>query len=239
MNWPLLSLAFFLVSTCARADDNQAGIFVVSGFLIISVTLVLIYQSKNRPRNYSRSEMDSLQERAKESFDNLKEEGITSLTDVPILLRSGETAFLTEPSDLFELETSYITSGISGSGDDFNVGVARSTPVEQMDKIDSGNLTLTDQRVAFSGRNKTRDFELSTILDVKVHGNCVEIGSVQGGKHSLFSVKNSVFWKNYIDKLVRGDKPGSKGGPGSKPSEGGFQRKVRGTPDMKPFDPIE
>ena len=203
----LLSLAFFFTSTYAFADNDQATAFAIGFLLVISVTIVLIYQSKNKPQNYSKVESDSLQDQAEESFVRLKGEGITTLNDVPILLRNGETAFLTESSDLFELETTYLTGGISTSNQDIVGGVARSTPVDQMSKLDSGSFTLTDQRIVFLGKNKTREFELPKILGVRVQGNCVVIEGGQEGKNSLFSVKNPYFWGRYIQKLAHRDKP--------------------------------
>gem|GEM_PF-6329711 len=235
----LLTLSFFSLSTYAFADNGDAPIYIVSFLLIIVVVAVLAYQAKNKPANYSRSEADSLRNQAEESLGRLGEEGIATLSNVPILLRDGETAFLTEASDLFELETIYLTGGITTSNGSITGGVARSTPVEQMTKMDSGSLTLTNRRIAFVGKDRTRDFELSKILDVKVQGNCVVIGGGSEGKNSLFSVKNPYFWESYIRKLLRGDQPGNKGTPGPPAPEGGFKRKVRGTPDMKPFEPIE
>jgi hypothetical protein len=237
MKRSLLALAFFMIATSAMADDGVPPAFFICLmiFLFVAAILYVVIQSwNNSPKTYSKAESDSLRSQAEDSLERSKEEGIGTLTDVAIPLRNGETAFLSEGTALFELETSY---WISGGGSNNSGGWA--IPTEDMAKADSGTLVLTDQRIAFAGENRTRNFEIADLLEVKVQGNCIVIGGAQGGKNSLFSVKNPYLWQNRIQGLMRGDKPGPKGKSGSSVPEGGFKRKVHGTPDMKPLDPID
>jgi hypothetical protein len=98
--------------------------------------------------------------------------------DSPLVLKSGEKAYLSWPATLarYVTKTHYVggSSGFSfpigHTGIRYRVGAFRGQPVQQqaLTKLDVGTFVLTNQRVAFIGHMKSTSIALVKIMHVEV-----------------------------------------------------------------------
>jgi hypothetical protein len=94
-----------------------------------------------------------------------------------IILKSGEVAFYSAPSVLYE------TRAVGRHQLD-SAGV-RSTSTQQCRQIDTGRLTVTSKRLIFDGPGTDRILQLSKLVSVESDLTAVEV-SAQGRQKSMF-----------------------------------------------------
>jgi len=137
------------------------------------------------------AEIKRRQEAAKQlGFDSLytaamlQAHGPTSV-ESPLILKRGEQAYLTVSASLARRKTKVSFQGgsqgisfpIGHTGIRYRVGTFRGHPVSQdyIANIDSGTLVLSNQRVAFIGRQKSLAIPLDKILHVESYTDSLAI----------------------------------------------------------------
>ncbi len=86
------------------------------------------------------------------------------------------------------------------------IGGGESTSFDQLKNIDSGSVTLTDQRLIFSGQLQQRVIAISDIVSARPYGGAAFVVSSQKrGKAQVYSVSNPIVWTFAIQMVVKGD----------------------------------
>lgn len=126
--------------------------------------------------------------------------------DGPLVLKAGETAYVSLPATLARYITrTHYVGGSSGfsfpighTGIRYRVGAFRGQPVQQqaLTRIDSGTFVLTNQRLAFIGHMKSTSVTLGKIMHVEVFTDGMSVFQegrenpdfylMSGPKHALF-----------------------------------------------------
>jgi hypothetical protein len=129
----------------------------------------------------------------------------------PLVLKSGEKAYLSEPATLarYMTRTHYIggSSGFSfpigHTGIRYRVGAFRGQPVQQqaLTKLDAGTFVLTNQRIAFIGHMKSTSIALGKMMHVEVFTDGISVfqeGRENPDFYLMSGPKRAVFMLNWF-----------------------------------------
>ncbi len=144
-------------------------------------------------------------------FDSLYEAAVLQTSgaqpvDSPLVLHSGERAYLSVPATLARYATrTHYVGGSSGfsfpighTGIRYRVGAFRGHPVQHqaLTKLDAGTFVLTNQRVAFIGHSKSTNTALGKLMHVEVFTDAISVFQegrenpdfylMAGSRHAVF-----------------------------------------------------
>ncbi len=131
-----------------------------------------------------------------------------------LMLKKGEKAIL-EYNRSYLQETRVVRK-TSGGGAGFRVakGVTigkysgTSQSHQELKVLDQGTLTITNQRIIFTGPEQTRDVPLSKITRFNMNGKDFEVNASNRKKSMVFSIPGNLMIHNFIlEILARGQDP--------------------------------
>ena len=149
-------------------------------------------------------------------FDSLYEAAVLRTSgappvDSPLVLKSGERAYLSVPATLARMvrKTRYVggSSGFSfpigHTGIRYRVGSFSGQPVHQesLTKLDAGTFIVTNQRVAYVGRTKSTSVTVAKIMHVEVYNDGLSIareGKENPDFYLMPNPKHAVFLLNWV-----------------------------------------
>jgi transcription elongation factor Elf1 len=129
-----------------------------------------------------------------------------------IIIHRGEVPYLEEQSELLEPHSvRTYTGGTRGvsvpipglKGVRYRVGGLKGTSEshEELRKIDSGVLLLTNKKLVFSGNNRVKTIKLEKIVQVFPYKDAIKIAIDGRRKPSYFTVSDGKLWSNAIEGL--------------------------------------
>ena len=129
-----------------------------------------------------------------------------------IILHKGEVAYLEEQSDLFEPHSvRTYTGGTRGvsvpvpglKGVRYRVGGLKGTSEshEELRKIDSGVLLLTNKKLVFAGNNRLKTIKLEKVVQVFPYSDAIKVAVEGKRKLSYFYVSDGKLWSSAIEGL--------------------------------------
>ena len=124
--------------------------------------------------------------------------------ETPIILKEGECALLHESCTLLEAKASRLYGGMGTTIHGIRIGGGRSTSIDQLKQIDSGTLTLTNQRLIFDGQMQNRIVEASNIVSTKPWADAFEVSSQKKAKNQLYTVSNPILWATLVSMVAKG-----------------------------------
>ena len=83
----------------------------------------------------------------------------------------------------------------------------QSESTQELRAIDSGELTITNQRLVFRGSKENRVIPLSKVIEIKMHNDAIEIATTGRQKSSIFTVNNPYIWNVNLFVLSKVDNP--------------------------------
>jgi hypothetical protein len=129
----------------------------------------------------------------------------------PLVLKAGETAYVSVPATLARLvtRTHYVgrSSGFSfpigHTGIRYRVGSFSGQPIQQqsLTKLDVGSFVLTNIRLAFIGRTKSTSTALTKVMHVEVYNDALSVfheGKENPDFYLLGAPKYAVFLMNWF-----------------------------------------
>lgn len=149
-------------------------------------------------------------------FDSLYEAALLETSgaqpvDSPLVLKSGEQAYLSVPATLARMVTrTHFVGGSSGlsfpighTGIRYRVGAFRGEPVRQesLTKLDAGIFVLTNQRIAYLGPKKATSVPLPKVMHVEVYNDGLSIareGKENPDFYLMANPKFAVFLLNWV-----------------------------------------
>jgi len=149
-------------------------------------------------------------------FDSLYEAAVLQTSgpqpvDSPLVLKSGEQAYISVPATLARMVTrTHYVGGSSGfsfpighTGIRYRVGAFRGEPVHQqsMTKLDTGTFVVTNQRVAYVGRTKSTSIPVGKVMHVEVYNDGLSIareGKENPDFYLMSNPKHAVFLLNWV-----------------------------------------
>jgi hypothetical protein len=191
------------------------GGFVLGGMITASLTWIIFciggilywytYQSERKLKK--QVAVETLKDKAREFVEEVKKNKKLQQIRTSAFLERGEHAFLEEDSALFETRAVRESTG-AGVGFRVMKGVSvggyksRSESHQEMRALDTGVITITNQKLIFRGMKENRVIPLSSIVGMKVYSDAIEIASTGRQKGSSFSVSNPYMW-NVIFYILR------------------------------------
>jgi hypothetical protein len=132
-------------------------------------------------------------------LNDIKQSGALRPVATPLLLDSGEYAFVADHAKLIETRAVRKSTG-GGLGLRVAKGVylgrsaGQSESHQEYRLIDEGTLTLTNKRLIFSGSKENRTIPLSKLVSIKNLLDGFEVGVDGKAKGSTFTVPNAYIW---------------------------------------------
>jgi hypothetical protein len=190
-------------------------------FLIIVVVVVLmVAMTMAEGKRVSPEAIEQNKTKAAR-FLALMQNGTIAPINTPVLLREDETAILNETCELMEAKATRFYGGTGTRIKGIYVGGGASRSIDSLSQIDSGTLTLTNQRIVFTGSMQGRVAELKKIVSLRGFSDAIEISSGKS-KSQVYMVDNPILWEGAI-KLV------NSGGFRAQPMEKGNSEKSFGS----------
>ncbi len=124
--------------------------------------------------------------------------------NTPVLLREDEVAILNESCELMEAKGTRLYGGAGTRIKGIYVGGGASRSFDSLSGIDSGTLTLTNQRIVFAGSMQSRLAELKQIVSLKGFSDAIEIASGKNSKSQVYVVNNPILWEGAIKLIISG-----------------------------------
>jgi hypothetical protein len=132
-------------------------------------------------------------------IDGVKANKALPIVSSTLMLDTNEKVILEESSSLFEPRSVRTNSG-TGSRvriiKGFSVGSYRGTSESHMEWrcLDTGTLSLTNQRIIFRGNKENRTIKLEKVMSINATLESLEIAIDGKAKSVSFSVKNPYIW---------------------------------------------
>lgn len=160
--------------------DIPIGLAVV----VVIITLVAVANAAQR-----RKQKERLFAEARQFMEFVQHRKALAPVATNVILKSGESAFYSAPSALYE--TRAVRQYQSGStGFRVAKGVyiggtrGRSVSTQEWSRVDTGRLTVTSKRLVFDGGSADRTVQLSKVVSVESSLTGVEV-SVEGRQKSM------------------------------------------------------
>jgi len=176
------------------AMDGSFGVFlVIAGFALLVITLVVataVSDKRQRKRAKQQNEQKEFVLAQARDFAAIVQQN-RALPAVPtnLIFKSGEAAFYSTPSALYETRAvRHYQSGFTGfrvaKGVYIGGSSGRSTSTQEWARIDTGRLTITNQRLVFDGGQQDRTVPLSKIVSVDCSPTSIYV-SVEGRQKTM------------------------------------------------------
>jgi len=183
------------------ADMGDYWVWVI--LIIIVVVALMVAMTIMQGKRVS---PEAVQQNAVAAEGWLKsiQNGTFTPPNTPVLLREKETAILNESCQLMEAKGTRIYGGVGTRIKGIRVGGGASQSFDSLSRIDSGTLTLTNQRVVFTGNMQSRLAELNKIVSLKSFSDAIEIASGKTSKSQVYVVENPILWERVIKLIISG-----------------------------------
>lgn len=191
--------------SAARGSSNDTTAWLVGGLVILAfITLLASIGGSARRSALTKKRAEELKKEAQDFFDRLIKTGTLNGPEVPTILQSGEKALLHEPSTLTEARSVRAYSGTGTRVKGIWLGGGLSTSYLAMKRIDTGSVTLTNERFIFDGEMEERILRISDIVSVRPWTDAIEISSQRRQKSQVYSVNNPFIWCMLINMIAKG-----------------------------------
>ena len=143
---------------------------------------VIVMAATNAARR--RKHKEQLFAEAREFVESVQERKALDPVSTDVILKSGETAFYSAPSALYETRAvRHYQSGTTGLRIAKGIYVGstrgRSVSTQEWSCVDTGRLTVTSKRLIFCGGRADRTVQLSKVVSIESSFTAVEV-SVEG-----------------------------------------------------------
>jgi hypothetical protein len=181
------------------------------GFVIIAVVALVIWVAVAKAKR-QRERRARIFAEARAFMADVEKSRILPTVGSNVLLKSGENAFYSAPSALYETKAvRHYQAGHSGfrvaKGVYVGTTSGRSTSTQEWSRIDTGRLTVTNKRLIFDGGSQERTVQLSKIVSVEQSPTGIEV-SVEGRqKRMVFEAANPLILASIIHICCQAEDP--------------------------------
>jgi hypothetical protein len=181
--------------------------------LVIGVPIIILFlSSSNAKAKRNQIENEAKLDEAQKVVDWMEKNQQVPQTSTSMLLKKGERAVIEKPCSLHETRAvRHYQSGGAGMRVAKGVyiggskGSAQSIP--EMQKIDTGTLILTNQRLFFDGSHQDRNIKIEKIAGINLFSDSIEVTSETRQKSMYFTVSNPILWSILIRMVHQADDP--------------------------------
>jgi len=199
-----LQSAAFAGHRSSSSDSDLGPLFSVVA-VVVFVLVMLFINASRKPQQVTEDEWNVLIREA-ENWYHSAVSGELPPVDTSVILRSGEIPILNEASTLAEARAVRVYAGGGTRIQGIYIGGGESTSFDELKNIDSGTLTITNQRLIFSGQLQQRVLANTDIVSARPYGgDAFSVSSQTRAKTQVYSVRNPVLWSYAIQMVVRGD----------------------------------
>ena len=180
--------------------DSSAVTWIFVGAVLLFVTVVVViaqqYQQKAKAKQQGELK-ERLQVQARNFAADVQRTRALPTATTSIILKPGEAAFYSAPSALYETRAvRNYQAGHAGVRVAKGVWIGgtsgRSVSTQQWAKIDTGLLTVTNQRVIFDGGQQDRTIPLKKIVSVNAGLTAIELSAEGRQKTMVFDADNPI-----------------------------------------------
>ena len=200
--WEIIA-SFARSSHTSSSTDDFGKILAIGVVLVVGLVFVAIAATK-RPKRISQEQMGRLAAEAEDFFDKMRATGQITVPETPIVLGTDETALLHEPSKLIEARATRVYAGGGTRVKGIYIGGGESTSVQSLKQLDSGTLTLTTNRLVFSGSMESRVANMKDIVSVEPFADAIQISTGKKAKRQVYLVRNPMIWATLIRMVIKG-----------------------------------
>ncbi|MGD0650576.1 MAG: hypothetical protein ABSA97_05475 [Verrucomicrobiia bacterium] len=179
------------------------------GILIIVATIILVAIGKIKRRREHRALLFAS---ARQFVADVQQRKALFPVESNVLLKSGETAFYSSPSALYETRAvRHYQSGFTGFRVAKGVYVGgsrgRSVSSQEWSEIGNGWLTITNKRLIFDGGGASRNIALGKIVSIKSSLKGLEV-SIEGRSKSVgFEAANGMITAAILNICCQAENP--------------------------------
>ena len=185
-------LSAFARGTYSSSGDNLVKLLPIGVIVLVGLIAAAINASK-KSTPISPAQLAQLQAETTD-FLNSVEAGRFTPPQTSLILAAGESALLNEPSKLLEARATRLYAGGGTRVQGIYVGGGQSTSVQSLKEIDSGTLTLTNQRLVFTGSMESRVVKFKDIVSVGAMADAIELSIANKAKRQVYIVHNPILW---------------------------------------------
>jgi hypothetical protein len=196
------AISAFARSSLGSSSAGDFGKFFVIGVVLLVGLVFAAINATNKPKKISPERLAQLQVEATEFFDKT-EAGKIPIPDTPLVLGTGETPVLHEPSNLIEARATRVYAGGGTRVQGIYVGGGESTSLQSLKELDSGTLTLTNKRLVFTGSMESRVVNIKDIVSVEARADAIEVSIANKAKRQVYVVRNPIIWGALIRTFIK------------------------------------
>ena len=196
--------AAFASHRSSSSNDPSVQIFGAIAVVVFALVMIFINASR-KPRQVTEDEWNILIREA-ENWYHSAVSGALPPVSTNVILRPGEIPLLDESSTLAEARAVRVYGGGGTRIQGIYIGGGESTSFDELKNIDSGTITLTNQRLVFNGQLQQRVLANTDIVSARPYrGDAFSVSSQKRAKTQVYSVQNPVLWSYATQMVVRGD----------------------------------
>ncbi|MEY2482685.1 MAG: hypothetical protein QOK24_1213 [Verrucomicrobiota bacterium] len=186
------AMSSFARTSHGSSGDGLAKLLPIGVVVIVGLIAAAINATK-KSKPISPGELAQLQAEANTFFKSI-ESGKFTPPQTPVMLAAGESALLNEPSRLFEARATRLYAGAGTRVEGIYVGGGQSSSVQSLKELDSGTLTLTTQRLVFTGSMESRVVKFKDIVSVQGMADAIQLSIANRAKRQVYVVHNPILW---------------------------------------------
>lgn len=201
----LIALGIWIAFSFGGGTMSVVGFWV--GFIFFVYGLV-----KSNGNNKKALSDERQKEDARVLVEKIKLEKKLEPISTTLFLDKNENAFFKENTVLMEARA--VRQSVGG-GVGFRVmkGVyvggyrGQSESNQELRAIESGDLIVTNKKLVFRGTKENRVIPLSSIIEIKMHSDAIEIATTGRQKSSIFTTENPYLWNVNLFILSKVENP--------------------------------
>ncbi len=167
---------------------------IIFATVILIIIVIIANQSKGKTNTRVESASEALINTFQSTFNKWKKIPIYK-GKIPIILSQQESPLIVVPGDLYEernIRNFYGGSVSVAKG--VRVFAGQSQNLSTLQKLDSGEIVITNKRLVFVGQKRNTIIDFSKLLSIECYDNCIII-------HKSGKVKSEVFYSSAINAL--------------------------------------
>lgn len=181
-------------------------IIIGLSILVIIIISIFVINKVNQNQNNSSNTNNSKELKLINDFKIFLQNNLIPINDgiSPIILKNNEYLILVSKSDYFEERAIRTYSGVSlRIAKGFYTNTGQSSLNYQNEKIDFGDLILTNERLIFVGTKRTNASKLSDLIRVKTYIDGIVINKSSKQKSEIYIVDIPNLFRILINILTK------------------------------------
>jgi hypothetical protein len=196
------------ISSFARSSHSSSSLGDFGAILGIGVALLVgvasaVINASRKPKPVSQEELAKQKAEVMDFLNKINTEKFVP-PDTPLILAREEVPWLHEASTLIEARATRVYAGGGTRVEGVYIGGGQSGSVQGLKEVDTGTLTLTTNRLVFTGSMESRVANIKDIVSVQNFADAIQISTARKAKRQVYLVRNPLLWVALIRTVISG-----------------------------------